>query len=82
MSITEPTRYDDEFPRPAPEPPPFWTPLDPVPCGSDALYRVEGTGIYHYCGPHLHMGLTDHLGEGTVIYDADLGRSCDYQEEL
>lgn len=24
MSITQPTRYDEEFPRPAPQPPPFW----------------------------------------------------------
>lgn len=55
-------------------------PAPPVLCGSDALYRVEGAGTYHYCGPHLHMGLTDHLSEGTVIYDAGLGSSCEYQE--
>ena len=44
------------------------------------MYRVRGAGEYDYCGPHLHMGLSDHLTEDTVIYDADLYRSCEYVE--
>ncbi len=59
--------------RRAPEPPPA-----PAPCGSSAMYRVRGAGEYDYCGPHLHMGLSDHLAEDTVIYDAEPGRSCEY----
>lgn len=54
------------------------TPAPTPVCGSDALFRVEGTGTYLYCGPHLHMGLTDHLAEGTVIYDAEPGRTCEW----
>lgn len=64
--------------RRVPAPPP------PAPvCGSHALYRVEGTGTYYYCGPHLHMGLTAHLGENTVIYDADPGHQrCEHLREV
>lgn len=59
------------------------TPAPAPVCGSDALWRVElhsegGTRDVFYCGPHLHMGLTDHLNEGSVIYDAELGRSCEW----
>lgn len=63
--------------RRTPEPP-----APAKPCGSDAPFRVKGAGIYHYCGPHLHMGLTDHLTEATVIYDAEPGHSCEYTPEV
>ena len=59
--------------RRTPEPPPA-----PAPCGSSAPFCVKGAGIYHFCGPHLHMGLSEHLAEDTVIYDAEPGRSCEY----
>ena len=57
-------------------------PPTPV-CESDAIFRVElhikdVTSDVFYCGPHLHMGLTVHLGEGSVIYDVDPGRSCEW----
>lgn len=52
-------------------------------CTSDAIFRVELhiDGVISdlfYCAPHLHKGLTDHLGEGSVIYDVDPGHSCEY----
>jgi len=68
--IALPHRRSPEPPRPQPR------------CGSDAPFRVAGTGTYYYCGPHLHMGLTEHLTESTVIYDAEPGHRCEYIREV
>ena len=83
MSITQPTRYDEEFPRPAPQPPPFWAePPAPAPvtCDVDAGFWVATpAGMQHaVCALHLTpmLSQTRHEGGRTLDLAPEPGTAC------